>query len=104
MYGPSSQTSKGCGDPPESPAPAAPETETDNIRPDVLPPLYDDINTLTREVFLFLALFCASNGALCPHTEEGQATINAYVPCFGGSHSFRVSTRDTGTGGMHTVH
>ncbi|CAI8005354.1 hypothetical protein GBAR_LOCUS4179 [Geodia barretti] len=44
-----SQTSKGCGDPPETPAPTAPETETDNTRPDVLPPLYDDINTLTRE-------------------------------------------------------
>ena len=57
MCGTSSQTSKeGCG-PPETPAPAAPETETDNTRPDVLPPLYDDLNTLTREVFLFLALF-----------------------------------------------
>ena len=102
MCGPSSQTSKGC-DPPETPAPTAPETKTDDTRPDVLPSLYDDINTLTREVFLFLALFCSSNGALCPHA-EGQATINAYVPCFGGSHSCRVSTRDTGTGGMNAVH
>ncbi|CAI8047798.1 hypothetical protein GBAR_LOCUS26449, partial [Geodia barretti] len=52
-----SQTSKGCGDPPETPAPTAPETETDSTRPDVLPPLYDDINTLTREVFLFQLSF-----------------------------------------------
>ncbi|CAI8005360.1 hypothetical protein GBAR_LOCUS4182, partial [Geodia barretti] len=44
-----SQTSKGCGDPPETPAPTAPETKTDDTLPDVLPPLYDDINTLTRE-------------------------------------------------------
>ncbi|CAI8017169.1 hypothetical protein GBAR_LOCUS10469, partial [Geodia barretti] len=40
-----SQTSKGCGDPPETPAPTAPETKTDDTLPDVLPPLYDDINT-----------------------------------------------------------
>ncbi|CAI8050372.1 hypothetical protein GBAR_LOCUS27665, partial [Geodia barretti] len=45
-----SQTSKGCGDPPETPAPTAPETETDSTRPDVIPPLYDDLNTLTRKV------------------------------------------------------
>ncbi|CAI8050371.1 hypothetical protein GBAR_LOCUS27665, partial [Geodia barretti] len=44
-----SQTSKGCGDPPETPAPTAPETETDSTRPDVIPPLYDDLNTLTRK-------------------------------------------------------
>ena len=56
MCGPSSQTSKGC-DPPETPAPTAPETETDSTRPDVLPPLYDDINILTREVFLFQLSF-----------------------------------------------
>ena len=83
----SSQTSKGCGDPPGTPAPAAPETETDNTRPDVLPPLYDDLNTLSREVFLFQLSFAHLMGALCPHTEEGQATINSYVPCSGGSHS-----------------
>ena len=46
----SSQTSKGCGDPPETPAPATPETGTDSTRPDVLPPLYDDLNTLSRKV------------------------------------------------------
>jgi hypothetical protein len=44
-----SQTSKGCGDPPETPAPTAPETETDSTRPDVIPPVYDDLNTLTRK-------------------------------------------------------
>ncbi|CAI8044963.1 hypothetical protein GBAR_LOCUS24887, partial [Geodia barretti] len=46
---PGSQTCKGCGDQQETPAPAAPETETDNTHPDVLPLLYDDLNTLTKE-------------------------------------------------------
>ena len=55
--GPSSQTCKGCGDQQETPAPAAPETETDNTHPDVLPLLYDDLNTLTKEVFLFQLSF-----------------------------------------------
>ena len=36
-----------CG-PPETPAPAAPET--DSTRPDVIPPVYDDLNTLSRKV------------------------------------------------------
>ncbi|CAI8018967.1 hypothetical protein GBAR_LOCUS11449 [Geodia barretti] len=35
-----------CG-PPETPAPAAPET--DSTRPDVIPPVYDDLNTLSRK-------------------------------------------------------
>jgi hypothetical protein len=35
-----------CG-PSDTPAPAAPET--DSTRPDVIPPVYDDLNTLSRK-------------------------------------------------------
>jgi hypothetical protein len=66
----SSQTSKGCGDPPGTPAPAAPETETDNTRPDVIPPLYDDLNTLSREVFLFQLSFAH-------HVLEGPTPVES---------------------------
>ena len=75
MCGPSSQTSKGCGDPPETPAPTAPETETDNTRPDVLPSLYDDINTLTREVFLFQLTF-AHLMELYVHTQKKEQPLS----------------------------
>ena len=71
----SSQTSKGCGDPPGTPAPAAPETETDNTRPDVLPPLYDDLNTLSREVFLFQLSF-AHLMELYVHTQKKDKPLS----------------------------
>jgi hypothetical protein len=86
----SSQTSKGCGDPPGTPAPAAPETETDNTRPDVIPPLYDDLNTLSREVFLFQLSFAhhvlegPTPVESAPETQEQEVCtlyIDSYSTC-----------------------
>ena len=39
--------------PTETPAQALPETEEAKSRPDVVPPLYDDLNTLSRKVIDF---------------------------------------------------
>ena len=83
----SSQTSKGCGAP-ETPAPTAPETETDSTRPDVIPPVYDDLNTLSRKgqcsIFLWLSPKTYVNDVL---NAEGEATITANVSCVGSTYS-----------------
>ena len=74
-----------CG-PPETPAPAAPET--DSTRPDVIPPVYDDLNTLSRKVSVVSFFWCrVTNQVNDVVNAEGGATINANVPCVGRTYS-----------------
>ena len=74
--------------PTETPAPALPETEETKTRPDVVPhPVYDDLNTLSRNCFYSFWLAFSACLSYRRRRRRSQQHSHSHSQCVGRTYS-----------------